>query len=236
MRVQPVPEPAPPPLRRVEPALRAWNALVFAAWAAVPFLIAGIGWTRGWLHVAVLGTAAFTQGRYVARRNPALRSRRARIRAGTKRWDLGWNALFWPWLASIAVTAAVQVRGGGSMPGWTCAVGVALLGAGFALSGAAMAANPFYEGVVRIQREVGHRTVEAGPYRRIRHPGYAGLALWALGTPLLLGSSWAFVPAVATVLWIVLRTALEDALLRRELPGYTGYARRVSYRLVPGVW
>lgn len=221
----------------MERLLRAWNALVFTAWATVPFLVAGIGWRRGWLHMAALATAVIIHGRYVARRNPALRERRSRIRVGTKRWDLWWNALFWPLLASVAVTAALEVRGGRSpMPSWTCPLGIALLAAGFALSAAAMAANPFFEGVVRIQREVGHRTIENGPYGRIRHPGYAGLALWALATPLLLGFSWAFVPALATVAWVVIRTALEDAILLRELPGYTDYARRVKQRLVPGLW
>lgn len=235
--LEPAAEPAPPPMPRVERLLRAWNALVFAAWATVPFLVAGFGWRRGWLHVAALATAVTTQGRYVARRNPALRARRSRIRVGTKRWDLWWNALLWPSLASVAVTAALDARGGGSpLPSWTCLLGVALLAAGFALSAAAMAANPFFEGVVRIQHEVGHRTIEDGPYRRVRHPGYAGLVLWALATPLLLGSARAFVPALATAAWVVLRTALEDALLRRELPGYTAYARRVKQRLVPGLW
>lgn len=231
------PEPEPLPRPCVEGLLRGWNGLVFAAWAAVPMLIAGIRWMRGWLYLAALATGAIMHGRYVAHRNPALRERRSRIRAGAKRWDLWWNALFWPLLASAAVTAALEMRGGGSpMPGWTWPLGIALLAAGFTLSAAAMAANPFFEGVVRIQREVGHRTVEDGPYRRIRHPGYAGLALWALASPLLLGSSWAFVPALATVAWVVMRTALEDAFLRRELPGYTDYARRVKQRLVPGLW
>ncbi len=42
--------------------------------------------------------------------------------------------------------------------------------------------------------------------------------------------------AAASIAWIALRTALEDAFLRRELPGYADYARRVRYRLVPGIW
>jgi protein-S-isoprenylcysteine O-methyltransferase Ste14 len=235
--VDPAAKPAPPPRPRVERMLRAWNALVFAAWATVPFLVAGIGWRRGWLHLAALAIAVIAHGRYVAHRNPGLRERRSRIHPGTKPWDLWWNALFWPLLASVAVTAAFEVRGGGSLlPGWTWPLGLGVLAAGFALSGAAMAANPFFEGVVRIQREVGHRTIEGGPYRLIRHPGYAGLALWALAIPLLLGSAWAFAPALSTVAWVVLRTALEDALLRRELPGHADYARRVKWRLVPGLW
>ena len=54
--------------------------------------------------------------------------------------------------------------------------------------------------------------------------------------PLSLGSYWALIPAVISYLLLVVRTALEDRTLREELPGYEDYARRVRYRLVPGVW
>jgi len=233
------PELAAPPRPAVERWLRAWNGLVFLGWGVVPFAIAGAGWVRGWLHLAALAVAVALHRRHVRRRNPSLLERRSRIREGTPGWDLAWNALYWPMLASTAVSAALDARGGGpALPAWTWPLGAAILGAGFALSAAAMAVNPFFEGVVRIQREAGHRTVEGGPYRRIRHPGYAGLALWALSTPLLLGSAspWVTVPALATVAWIALRTALEDSLLRRALPGYQDYTRRVKRRLVPGLW
>jgi protein-S-isoprenylcysteine O-methyltransferase Ste14 len=35
---------------------------------------------------------------------------------------------------------------------------------------------------------------------------------------------------------LVVRTALEDRELRRRLDGYAGYARRIRYRLIPGIW
>lgn len=230
------PVPVAPAWIAAERWLRPWNLVVFLGWAVLPFALAGIGWVRGWLHLSSLAVAALLLRRHVGRRNPTLLQRRARIRVGSKPWDLGWNVLFWPLLASTAVVAGLQARAGSSLPAWTWPIGAALLAAGFSLSAAAMAANPFFEGVVRIQREVGQRPVEDGPYRRLRHPGYAGLALWALSTPLLLGSGWATAPAVATAAWVVLRTALEDSVLRRELPGYLDYARRVKRRLVPGLW
>ena len=43
-------------------------------------------------------------------------------------------------------------------------------------------------------------------------------------------------PAVATAAMSVLRTLLEDRTLRQELDGYADYARRVKYKLVPGIW
>jgi protein-S-isoprenylcysteine O-methyltransferase Ste14 len=70
----------------------------------------------------------------------------------------------------------------------------------------------------------------------VRHPGYGGLALWALSGPLLLRSTAGFVPALAAAGWVVVRTFLEDRVLRVELPGYAEYASRVRYRLVPRIW
>jgi protein-S-isoprenylcysteine O-methyltransferase Ste14 len=53
---------------------------------------------------------------------------------------------------------------------------------------------------------------------------------------MLLRSAVAFVPALAAAAWVVVRTMLEDRMLRDELPGYRDYARLVPWRLVPRVW
>jgi protein-S-isoprenylcysteine O-methyltransferase Ste14 len=41
---------------------------------------------------------------------------------------------------------------------------------------------------------------------------------------------------VFAIILYVIRTALEDRFLQVELAGYCDYARRVRYRLLPGVW
>jgi len=107
---------------------------------------------------------------------------------------------------------------------------------GYLLGSWALIENRFFSGVVRIQTDRGHRVVSTGPYRLIRHPGYAG-ALWAyLAIPLLLDSAWAFIPALLLVGVLVLRTALEDRTLQEELPGYKEFARKTRFRLIPWVW
>jgi protein-S-isoprenylcysteine O-methyltransferase Ste14 len=90
--------------------------------------------------------------------------------------------------------------------------------------------------VVRIQAERGHRVVSSGPYHWMRHPGYAGALLAFLATPVFLDSVWAFLPALAITVLLVVRTRLEDRTLQDELDGYRDYARQVRYRLLPGVW
>jgi protein-S-isoprenylcysteine O-methyltransferase Ste14 len=99
-----------------------------------------------------------------------------------------------------------------------------------------MVSNKFFSTVVRIQHEREHYVVSGGPYRYVRHPGYAGLLLFALATPCLLGSLWALIPGLFSTGLIVLRTQLEDKTLLAELDGYEEYALRVRQRLIPGVW
>ena len=53
---------------------------------------------------------------------------------------------------------------------------------------------------------------------------------------LALGSWWALLPAAGYALLILNRAAREDRFLQAELPGYAEYAKRVHYRVLPGVW
>jgi protein-S-isoprenylcysteine O-methyltransferase Ste14 len=108
--------------------------------------------------------------------------------------------------------------------------------AGYALGSYALIENRFFSGVVRIQTDRGHQVVSSGPYRWIRHPGYAGALLTYLATPFFLDSFWAFLPTMFITLGMVIRTSLEDQVLQEELEGYREYTCRVRYRLLPGVW
>jgi len=89
---------------------------------------------------------------------------------------------------------------------------------------------------VRIQTDRGHVVCDSGPYRIVRHPGYAGSLPPLLGIALALGSLWTLIPAAGALIIAVVRTVREDQTLHEELPGYRDYARRVSYRLVPGIY
>jgi len=108
--------------------------------------------------------------------------------------------------------------------------------ASWALVDWAMVANRFFSSVVRIQTERGHHVVMLGPYRYLRHPGYAGAIIGFLSGPVVLGSWWALAAILPIVALVLRRTAAEDRFLREKLPGYAAYAERVRYRLLPGIW
>jgi protein-S-isoprenylcysteine O-methyltransferase Ste14 len=90
--------------------------------------------------------------------------------------------------------------------------------------------------MVRIQSERGQHVITSGPYRWVRHPGYAGAVLTYIATPLLFESGWTVLPVISTIIIIIVRTALEDRTLKEKLEGYQAYAHKVPYRLFPGLW
>jgi protein-S-isoprenylcysteine O-methyltransferase Ste14 len=100
----------------------------------------------------------------------------------------------------------------------------------------AMAVNRFFSSVIRIQRDRGHHVITTGPYRLVRHPGYAAGILLFVGTGLALGSWLAVLVGVLMCVPIIRRTVQEDRTLRQELEGYAQYAEKVRYRLIPGLW
>jgi protein-S-isoprenylcysteine O-methyltransferase Ste14 len=206
---------------------------------ALIFVPAGrLDWGAGWvcLSLMVIGFSAVTA--HVLRRTPSLLGRRARPGAGTPAWDYVLVSAFQLGFAAILIAGGLD--GGrhhwAPLPAWLQASGVLLLAASLGVLGWAMGENPHFEATVRIQAELGHRVITTGPYRVMRHPGYAaGIAL-LLGMALTLGSGVALVAAVLTALALVVRTALEDRFLMSRLPGYREFAQRTRYRLVPGVW
>jgi len=111
---------------------------------------------------------------------------------------------------------------------------IALAAYGFAL--AAVRANRYFMPSVRIQTERGHHVVDTGPYRLVRHPGYAALIVASPANGLILGSWLGFWLGVATAAIVALRAWNEDRFLQKNLAGYPEYSARTRYRLVPGVF
>ncbi len=112
-------------------------------------------------------------------------------------------------------------------------IGVVL---GYVLGGWAMVVNKFFSAVVRIQKERNQTVISDGPYKFVRHPGYTGAILALLSMPIMLGSLWALLPAGFIASLTIVRTFLEDKTLQEKLEGYKEYAKKVKYRLLPGVW
>jgi protein-S-isoprenylcysteine O-methyltransferase Ste14 len=197
-------------------------------------------WWEAWVYAIVFILGFIISRVLAAQRHPDLLAERVRFmqHEDAKSWDKWLAPLVGIGSGLILLVAGLDALFGWSPP-FSLPLKIAALAAilaGYALGTYAFIENRFFSGVVRIQTERGHRVVSSGPYRWVRHPGYAGTLLAYLATPVLLDSLWAFVPAVVISIVLLIRTVLEDKTLQDELTGYREYTRRVRYRLLPGVW
>jgi protein-S-isoprenylcysteine O-methyltransferase Ste14 len=154
-----------------------------------------------------------------------------------------WDKVLAPLMAlsvsfPLVIVAGLDHRFGWSsvFPLWLIVLGFLLISLGYAFAAWALIENRFFSSVVRIQVDRGHVVCDSGPYRIVRHPGYAGNMLALPGMVLALSSMWTLIPAAVALIIAVIRTVLEDQTLLDELPGYRDYARRVRYRLIPGIY
>ncbi len=210
--------------------------------SAILFLSAGtVNWAMAWLYVGVMIAIGLISRMIVIRTSPDLIAERSKFlkAEGIKAWD----KVLAPGVAVVGpvlmwIVAGLDLRFGWlpNIPIVLQIVALLLVVLGYALITWALAVNRFFSSVVRIQTDRGHTVITTGPYRFVRHPGYSGIIISYLATPVALGSLWALIPAGLTVLLLVVRTALEDSTLQSELEGYKDYTQQTGYRLLPGIW
>jgi protein-S-isoprenylcysteine O-methyltransferase Ste14 len=77
--------------------------------------------------------------------------------------------------------------------------------------------------------------VADGLYGLVRHPIYFGWALMVWATPVMTGTRLAF--AAISTLYLVAAIPFEERSLRALFgAGYDAYARKVRWKMLPGVY
>jgi protein-S-isoprenylcysteine O-methyltransferase Ste14 len=125
---------------------------------------------------------------------------------------------------SLGVSAPLRVAGlivmwlGLAIRGWA----IATLGSAFRTT---------------VEVDPGQAVVSSGPYKRVRHPSYAGLLLILAGYGLAIGNWLAVLICLLLPVPAVLqRITVEEAELTRVLGDpYRSYQTRTR-RLIPGLW
>jgi len=79
------------------------------------------------------------------------------------------------------------------------------------------------------------RLIEAGIYRRLRHPIYAGLICAALGWAGMTARLGALLVAILLAAFLDTKARREEAWLMDRYEGYADYRRR-SKRFLPGIY
>jgi protein-S-isoprenylcysteine O-methyltransferase Ste14 len=213
---------------------------VFALFALALFLPAGtLAWPAGWLFLALFFGFYLAITVWLVRHNPELLQERLRLRTADQQ---GWDKVLFPllllypigWLSLLAFdTMRAQWS---PVPMWVQIAGAIILLGAFVLLFLTFRENTYLSPVVRIQEERGHRVVATGPYQYVRHPMYAAIVLFVVGTSLLLGSWSGVLVGAGFIVALARRALLEERTLQARLPGYATYMNEVRYRFIPYLW
>lgn len=215
------------------------TVVCIAFMAALILVPAGtLAYPGAWAFLALFTLGGCGTILWLAKHSPSLLRERmsSPVQRSQKPWDRVFLSLFivgfFGWMGFMGWDAART--GFTAVPPW--AQGLGGLGVVLYMLGGwwTFRENAFAAPVVKIQE--GQQVIHTGPYAIVRHPMYASALLLFFGIPLLLGSLWGLVFSVVLSLGIGWRAVNEERSLRAELRGYTEYAARVRYRLIPFVW
>jgi protein-S-isoprenylcysteine O-methyltransferase Ste14 len=221
--------------------LTAQIAGMFVVFALILFVAAGtIAWPAGWVFLALFFGFTIALSAWLLKHRPGLLTERMTGigKADQKTWDKVFfavaNVLFIAWLVAMPLDA---VRFHWSrMPIVLQVAGALLLLGSFVLFFLTFRENAYLSPAVRVQTERGHTVISSGPYGYVRHPMYAAVIPYALGTTLLLGSWYGLLFGLILLVAVARRAVMEERTLRAELRGYDVYMSQVKYRLLPGIW
>ena len=222
--------------------LLAWIVLNAGIFALMLFVPAGaINWPRAWVFVGVVFAAVLAMAVGVLAHSEGLLDERLKspLQKGQPLADKIILLLCLATWGGLIVFIPLDVFRFHLLrsPGFIISLlGLLLVVAGWWVIYLSYSENAFGAPVVRHQQERRHVVVSSGIYGIVRHPMYAGGSLGWIGASLWLGSYAAALLTVIPIGAIALRILFEEQFLRRALPGYDAYCRRVRYRLIPFVW
>lgn len=208
----------------------------------VLFISAGrLQWWEGWAYTSMSLVVLVLSRSLILLKNPDMV--RERVEAGQRENVKAWDKILLPSTAIYGplvswIIAGLDERFGltPDLPDTIQIIALVVIFLGSMVGTWAMVVNRFFSSHVRIQTDRGHSVVNAGPYRVVRHPGYAGSILAWIAAPVFFSSYWVAIPSIVVITLTIIRSSLEDRTLQEELPGYREYTERVRYRLLPGIW
>ena len=207
---------------------------------AILFGTAGtFDWPEAWIYIVIQFGWSITLSVFLWNHDiDLLKDRMKFTKKSAKGWDKVMTFVSIPFYIPYLVLPGLDaVRYQWShVPVWAKAVSFIVLVALFLWITWIMKVNTYLSRFVEIQEDRGHKVITTGPYRFVRHPMYISAMILMIALPIALGSLYALIPMAFIIVFIIVRTYLEDKTLYRELEGYVEYAQKTKYRLLPGIW
>lgn len=201
------------------------------------FLV-GSSWglsARSIIYFTIYILAAIISGMIMYKSNPATIRERGKVNTTSPLWDKILMLAYW--LLSFFVIYFFAGREQMHLqPDILFWIGIIFYILATILTLKAMIVNTFLESTARLQADRNQNVCKNGSYSIIRHSTYSGILIWCISISLIFPSEYVILTAFAVAIVIIIRTHLEDTMLRKELHGYGEYADKVKYRLAPFIW
>ncbi|MBN1438582.1 MAG: isoprenylcysteine carboxylmethyltransferase family protein [Anaerolineales bacterium] len=138
-------------------------------------------------------------------------------------------------LATQLLICAGLVRPSAAVPDWIAAAGgVVSVGSILLSYWIRSRLGRYWSGNVEVKP--GHRIVDTGPYRVVRHPLYANTLILYPAAALAFAVWWVWLACGIMTAGYALLAGYEDRFLLRNLTGYAEYRKRTVWRLIPWIW
>jgi protein-S-isoprenylcysteine O-methyltransferase Ste14 len=199
------------------------------------FLPAGtLDYWQAWVYIAIVFVPVIFVGLYFLKNDPEFLERRFKTREKEAKQKLIQKAGIPIFIIGFLLPGLDRRFGWSNVPFEFIVVADVLVFLGYLLIFLVFRENSYAGRTVRVEK--GQKVISTGPYSVIRHPMYIGVLFMYLATPIALGSYVAVLPFLLIIPMLVFRILNEEEVLRRELPGYKEYCKKVRYRLIPYIW
>ncbi len=203
--------------------------------AAALFIPAGtLDYWQAWAYIAVIFVPAAVIVSYFALKDPAFLERRLRTREKEARQALIIRLATPVFLVGFIIPGLDHRLGWSAVPAEASMAADAIVFLSYMFIFLVFRENSYAGRTVQV--DAGQKVISSGPYSFIRHPMYLGSIAMYSATPVALGSLWALPFFLIMIPVLVFRILNEEEVLRRDLPGYAEYCKKVKYRLVPFIW
>lgn len=189
---------------------------------------------QAWMYIGILVIPMLFVLAYFMKHDPALLERRMKMREERSRQRRIIQASGLTFVLAYILPGFDIRYGWSNMPAWVSIAAGVVLFLSYMLVFRTMQVNSFLSRVIEVADN--QRVIDTDVYGIVRHPMYVAMTILYVISPIVLGSWWAVIPALAIIPVIVFRILDEEKALEQELPGYVEYKQKVKYRLIPFVW
>ncbi|MBR0427787.1 MAG: isoprenylcysteine carboxylmethyltransferase family protein [Clostridia bacterium] len=186
---------------------------------------------NGWLFMGLLFIPMFIAGLFLMIKNPELLKKRlnAREKENEQKQVIAFSGLMF---VSGFIVAGLNYRYSWIViPNIVVIIASILFIVAYILYAEVLRENTYLSRTIEVQEN--QKVIDTGLYGIVRHPMYAVTLLLFLTIPLILGSIISFLIFLIYPIIIAKRIKNEEAVLERDLKGYTEYKKKVKYKMIP---